>query len=344
MALLLAIGILASVEGILRILGAECLVAYEQGGSARFTIRHHVQALGVAEICIVGSSRTNNGISCPTVTEELRAELGREYLVANYASGGAQIPEIVPLVRFLLRNGHPKVLLFGVEPDQLEAKDFVNERAAIFWNTQDFRRARKRFGSQVDQYYPQVCRNELEGLFFTLRLRGRPGNLLRTLANGSAVVHPVRGDVLIPAHTEQARLSLKVNDAVEAQVRRHVETDHLVDGRFPFSEERLKSLAELIQLCDARSVPLVFFEVPDAQVYSKNFPSDTHSRFSAVFQQLAQESSHVHFVSIADLGLNFTDDEFRDPVHLNLDGARKLSTALTRRITAIVFQHKDVLQ
>lgn len=331
-ALMIAVSLVAGAEIVLRLIGPESLVAYEQGVPSRYAARHHILALGTDDICFIGSSRTNNGINCPTVSSTLLETVGRKFRVANCASGGAQTPELVPLVRFMLRYSNPELILFGVEPEQLGTKDVVNERSAIFWNLRDFGAAREQFGSRVDSYLPQVIRNEIELQYFTLRARGRSGNLLRELFSGFTVPHPLRGEVLFPAHVIEADLTLQDAKIDPEQVRKHVLSDHLVDGHYPFSADRIALLHELIDLCRGSRVPLVFFEVPDAAVFSQCFPPGTHERFVDVFRQLASTAPGVQFFTLDDLELEFSDADFRDPVHLNLTGAKRLSRSVTERI------------
>jgi len=333
---LIAIAIVAAVEASLRVIGPERLVAYEQGVPSRYAARHHILAEGAADLCFMGSSRTNNGINCPTVSKELRETLGHEITVANYASGGAQTPELVPLVRFMLRYSKPKLILFGVEPEQLGTTDVVNERSAIFWNQSDYRAARQRFGPLVDSYLPEVIRNEIELHYLTLRARGRTGNLLRELTSGITTPHPLRGESLYPVHVVNADATMNTSGIDAEQIREHVKTEHLVDGAYPFSDERIESLRELIVLCRSHNVPLVFFEVPNAAIFTQQFPTDTNERFVNVFRQISSKSAEVpadvQFFSLSDLELDFADTDFRDPVHLNLIGAKRLSHRVTERI------------
>ena len=60
--------------------------------------------------------------------------------------------------------------------------------------------------------------------------------------------------------------------------------------------------------------------------------SDTDGRFVNVFRQLFSISPDIHFFPLSDLELAFTDTDFRDPVHLNLFAARRLSDRVTERI------------
>ncbi len=127
-----ALLLLTLVELTLRWIGPNSLIAYEQGNAARQSIRHHILAGGVADICFIGSSRTNNGIHCPTVQKEFERLTASKLTVSNYSSGGAQVPELVPLVEFMLQHGKPRVLLMGVEPEQLGTRDIVNQRSSEF--------------------------------------------------------------------------------------------------------------------------------------------------------------------------------------------------------------------
>ncbi len=153
---------------------------------------------------------------------------------------------------------------------------------------------------------------------------------MRELARRESSLHPLKGDALHPSHTKDAAANLELSEAKAVEVTKHVQTEHLVDGSYPFSRDRIAMLRRLIELCEEKGVSLVFFEQPNAAVFDNSFPKDTRTRFLDEFRAMTKDREETRFYSLEDLGLTFQDNDFRDPVHLNLGGAKRLSEAVCR--------------
>lgn len=344
-ALVGALLLLLIVECGVRIAGPTSYIAYERGPTARHAIRRHVVAYGASEVLIVGSSRSEMGIDCPELQQGLEEVWKRPVEVSNYALGGAQAAESVPMVKHILRyEPRPRVIIYGVGQEQIGPNDLVydqyteelfraptpvNERAAMFWNMDDFKQARETFGPIVDDYLPIVVRNGIEQHYHTLRVRGRIMNGLRNSLRGREG-SPILGESLDIGDRD----SSMANDGFDADaIRRHVEDLHLVDGAYPFHPQRLALFDQLVVECQQAGTMLVFVELPNSAAFEAPFPADTRARFQQVFRDLAEQDG-VEFYTLHDIGLQgaFSYEDYYDAVHLNIQGAKRYTEAIAAKL------------
>jgi len=307
------------------------MIAYERGGATRIAVREHVRAYGCPEVTFVGSSRVHIGIVCPEVASGIRGAVGREVSVGNFASGGALIQELLPTVRYALRHEpRPVFLMYGVDPEQIRGPELFNERSAIFCSMDDLRHARSELGIEAREFLPVVARNHAADWCVLFRYRSRPLNWLRERFKGREL-SPVLGEIVGIEHSSDAGRTLLTDPPDPAEVRHHVETAHLDHGVYPFNPAKVEMFTQLARECRDHGVRLVFFEVPNARVFDQCLPPGVNPRFRELMGGVADQTG-ARFVTLDELGLSFTDEEFRDPVHLNLNGATRLSRALTERV------------
>lgn len=332
-ALVVAVVILLVVELIVRMIPAQRLIAYERGVPERFAARQHIQAFGAPEVMFVGSSRVHLGIVMPEVLRVLEAEVGRPVSAANFASGGSLVQELGPFIEHTLRNRPlPKIICYGVDPEQISRPEMYNERASVYWSFPDWWARRQEFGAVMDDYLPHVVRNSLADHWLTFRYRNRPINLIKAMARGRET-SPMLGEYLAPEHTTDRGRTLVEFPADEAEVKHHVEAGHLDNGVYPFNMKKVEWFKEFIGHCRRDGVEVVLFEVPNADVFNRYLPDDVHATFYSHMREIAVQSG-ARFVSLEGLGLKFTDAEFRDPVHLNYKGSMELSDALSGKVLA----------
>ncbi len=335
-ALALAVALVAGVELFVRRFEPRDLIAYETGVPERYAARYHIQSYGAPEVSFVGSSRVHMGILCPVVSEELAARCGRPVGVANFASGGALIEEIEPLVAYMMRHEPvPRLLLYGVDPEQVRGPQLYNDRSPIFWSLDDLWCAQATVDADVGALWPDVLRNHLADAWLTFRYRARPVHWLKAMHRGRDT-SPMLGEYPAGMRVTDppgADRSLAAFPADAEEVKHHVETAHLDHGRYPFNDRKLEMFARLIDGCRERDVRVVLFEVPNAQVFNQYLPADVYPSFFAMMRGIAERGG-ARFVSLDELSLKFGDEDFRDPVHLNVRGAKELSRALTTKVIA----------
>jgi hypothetical protein len=301
-------------------------------------------ALGSADVVVLGSSRTAQAIDCPQLARETSEGIGRPVNASSYALGGAQIAENLPMARHVLRHRpKPRLILYGVAPEQIGPHDIrldaatgrwvqeptpVNERSAMFWLFSDYLEARRTFGSRIDPYLPIVFRNEVEKHYHTMRARGRLMNAIRNVLRGREG-SPILGESL----DEEGRTrSMAAGGYDEQSIREHVEEAHLLEGSYPFSDQRIALFRQLIQMCSEADVGIAFFELPNAEVFERYFPPGTRERFREAFRELSAGTG-ARLYSLEELGLDFDYDEYRDAVHLNMKGTSRYTAAIAKKIT-----------
>jgi len=340
-----ALLVLLAVEAFVRAIGPGNYIAFERGMEGRPAIRRLVMASGSSEVLIVGSSRSEEGFDCPQLHDSLTESLGREVEVANYAQGGAQASETIPMVHYILRHPPlPRLIVYGVSPEQIGMNDLkfdqstgvwlketvpVNERSAMFWGWNDFFTARKEFGPRVDPFFPVMVRNEIEEKYVTLRARGKIMNAVRNRLRGR-LGSPIIGESLDPA----GRSASMADEGFDHdEIATHVKEVHLTDGRYPFNQEKLALFRNLVRDCQGAGVPLVFIELPSSNDYEMAFPRDTLVNFREEFEEFSLEVG-VDFFTLPDLGLrgHFQDVDFRDAMHLNLKGSERFTDAVAEAI------------
>lgn len=340
-AVLLAALLVVFVELVLRIAGPEHLVAYVRGGiESRDMIRRHVLANGSPDVLFIGSSRTENAIVIPEAQASIEGAGLAGLTVASFATAGAQVLELLSLVRFLQREGElPDLLFFGVSPQQLRGSQTYLGRAANYWTLADYWEARRTAGPAVDRYVPQVLRNGIERVYFTMRARGRIDQL------AIEQFRPPHSFPILGGHLQRwnGPGANQIFDPTAQQVEQMAEfvmAEYLdPDGSFRFTWKALDQFESLAMTCQQAAVPIVFFELPNSGAFLKLFPADTRERFIEFFRGLEDRYPHASFVGLSEMGLEFEPHEFRDSVHLGYSGAHRMTEAfiehaLLPRLTA----------
>ena len=321
---------LLGVDVALRFVPAGKLIAYERGVPGRYAVREHLRAFGSPEVLFVGSSRVHVGVVVPVVKESLEAELGRSVHASNFANGGVLLPEIGPMLEQMLRKKPlPKVLVIGMDPEQIARDEMFNDRTPIFWTFADWNAARQRFGNKVIPLLPETFRTWHSGVSVTFRSRLRPVHLIKELGRGREGT-AITGEYVSPEHTKNKAKSLADKPADELNVEEHVKKVHLKpDGTYPFNAAKVAWWQDLATRCEQAGVEVVFAEFPNAEVFEKFLPPTTLPEFRSTMRSVAAASG-AEFYSNDDLGMVYADADFGDPVHLNLAGGTRLSRALAQ--------------
>lgn len=331
-ALLWAVVMLGAVEAAARCAEPRDMITYERGVATRYAVREHVAAYGSAEVCFAGSSRVHVGIVVPEVAEVLGERLGRPVAVANYASGGALIQENAPLVEWVLRHEpRPRVLVYGVDPEQIRGPELWNERSVVFWTPSDLLDARTRLSDDVLTAWPDVARNCLRDWSCVFRYRARPLSWLKERFRPRES-SPILGERLDIEHGSDPDRSLLDHPADVAEVRKHVETAHLApDGTYPFNERKVEMFAEMLRHCREHGVRVVLLDLPNAAVFNQFLPDGVYPHYREAMRRVAGAEG-ARFVTLEELGLSFGDADFRDPVHLNYPAGKRLSARLAEQV------------
>jgi len=310
-------------------------------GAFRHVLRHH----GAAEIAIVGASVARRSVVIPDLQAGLAKTLGREPGIVNYAHQGARAEFVADLIHVLLRQDPaPKVILYGVTPAQI-ASDNDPQKTSYVWGVLDLPREFSDHPRQALAELPQVVRNEIKLRSRTLQLRydlwgWRDYLIYGTAFPPGAMVgaqhHRGRfGSSSLAEHPDPAHGSLYEELARNAR-------EATVDGRWTFSDARLRDIRAMAGTCDARGVRLILYEIPVPEVYRELLPPNAYDDFYDQLGRIRAETA-VPFVTLEQQGLTFNDAHFSDVVHMNLQGARRLSASLATALAPVLEEARSAL-
>ncbi|MFQ5490587.1 MAG: hypothetical protein ACE5GE_07685, partial [Phycisphaerae bacterium] len=99
------------------------LIPYAMGSLEYHGVADHLEVAGPAQVCVIGSSRAREAIVPPRMAKVCHDRLGRSVTVANYACAGARAAENESLIKYMLRQGKPEFILYGLSPRQLLERD-----------------------------------------------------------------------------------------------------------------------------------------------------------------------------------------------------------------------------
>jgi len=329
-ALAIALLLVASVEVWLHLSGWPKRVPWSSGQDEYYVVAAELDRHGAAEVAIIGSSRTRESIHMPALRKEVRKITGREVWIANYAESGARAYDFAAHVRRLLRDKHPpKVIVIGLSERDLGDDGSKFDQAPQFWNLSDWKREEQRRGFRaVADDLPTVLRNYIGRVYWTLRYRDVIRIRLRQLFLGQKdEPMQIQGDLTSWQRYNPDR-NLRNRKAPEAVVKKYARS--LARGRYP-NRDLATALDELAAECKAANVRLIFYEIPVPQVLRGYVDPDVYTRFHKEVQRVCSENG-ARFIKAGGLHIKYTDSDFREPSHMNAGGARRLSTALGKRV------------
>jgi hypothetical protein len=306
----------------------------------------HVDAFGPADVCFVGSSRVHQGIVVPEAQETCDGELTESLFVANYAVAGARARHVHAIVSYLLKNGEPRLILYGVSSRiMLGNRVKPDRRVALFWDLDDWWQHHQTSPDGCLGLLPVVIRNAVSKHFLTLRYRrtvpsaiggiicvmGSTGQLWPSRADllrGIRSPCPMRGETTYD-HLYSRDKSLVTHPVPEDRAQAFLERT-LVDGGYPMPQEHVESIAQTIRLCREAGVPIVLFELPIADYLHEHIPPGVVGEFRTRITDLC-DCTGVPFFTTDKLGLTFTDADFLEYSHVNYHGASRITRALTEQ-------------
>ncbi len=343
-AALLALVMVGAVELAVRRVEPDKLIDYESTQEDRYTVRDCLYYFGCPEVTFIGSSRSVNAFVMPDINAALQKRLGRPVKAVNYALGGMNMPEQVPMLGFLLRHPPlPRVLVWGVDQEFLGGKTDYLELSAIFWSFSDWIGARRRFGPGVDPLLPEVIRGFVSDHYATFRHRERPLDWVKERVRGR-LPSRFRGELIYHEQVVEAGRTLINHPVDEAMTAFQVCDGHLApDGSYPFRPERLAAMRDVLDRCCQAGIHVVLVELPNPDVFQRWFPSDVGPRFDLAMRDMAAQTGAM-YVSLKDLGLGFDTSEYRDPWHLSFQGAKRLSQTFVDRFLAAYVAGVDPLR
>jgi hypothetical protein len=316
-----------------RQLDPEDAIAYDVGARVQYdALRYHHRAAGPPEVALIGSSRGRESFSMPLMRSLVEESVGRPVRVGNYSADGASAATCQNVMRLLLRGEEaPRVVLYGVSIFQLAASEARADRSNDLWYLDDWLFDGLLAGHfEAWQILPRVLRNQLGSFYKTFAYRRRVPELIRLVTEGrERRPCPIIGQLSIQQHFEPDR-SLISHPVSPERVQRYL-AKRVRGDRYPLAERQENRVRRLLRWARERGVEVRIVEVPVAQILHDQLPEGAYDEFLRRFRKIA-EVEGVPFVTLAELGVEFGDESFREQSHLNLAGAEVLTRAVTARI------------
>ena len=321
-AFLLALLLFLMLETGLRFVDPRHLIPYNENFPfEHYAVRYYLETAGPADISFIGSSRIREAVHLPTLADLLAGEEDLSRMsCANYGCSGASADVVEAVARLMMRQEKkPALIIYGVSPKQYLGRESNLDVCSVYWNFGDWYRARSLHGEKAAKYFPDVFRTAIGRASLVFRYRKRPGDLAsRLLSKKQVLTCPIRGE---PSawHTKLAGRNMRTTPTTPDKVREHLEY-YLVDGEYPMSEEKLKCVQNVIDLCQSNGIPVVLLEVPVADILLEHYPPGTQEKFLEMTQRLSVQNN-VPFFRSAEIGAVLSDESFSEESHLGVKGA-----------------------
>ncbi len=345
-AFILALIIVACVESAFRFAEPRALIPYNIGEVEYEATAQLLEAYGPAEISFIGSSRTRECIDAPIVSERLESALSRPVSVANYACPGTHASENLMVTKYLLANGRPSLVLYGVSCYQLWGDTLRTKGTTEFLTVPTWWRMLHEDTPQAISMLPTVIWRLVGTHWHTLRYRKRVstliGDFVRTfrhrkkfpldihdILRGAPSPSPQRGEST-RWHRYFPNKSLQNRSFSEDSVTTFV-SRKLKDGKYFFTKMQEESMREILRALHAADVDVVLFEIPLPALLEKHLPPDTVSNARESIARIAA-SENIRFIPLEDYGETWTDADFLEWSHMNLHGATRLTEWLTDHV------------
>lgn len=329
-ALLFGIFLLGIVEVVIRLFVPANAFPYDFLAQEYRSFLHQMDSLGPADVCFLGSSRTREDIVVPEFSRLLR-ESGHDGLrIESYAMSGGWAAEVHSVLRNIIRSGQkPKLVIYGVTPDQFCTNRLHFANTSLLWNLGDWIHHYSRFRTH-GYLLPTVLLNE--GRKYSHILRWREGVRLELgnfILRNRPLSSPIRGE-LSPWQRDDPDGVITITPEWDARNREELE-EFYGDGRDWVDPIQYGFFEETARICREHGIELVFVELPLTSSLRDNFPGNVSREFLELVKHISKRYGAT-FVTQAELGLKIEDRQFIDFEHTNLHGALEITRALTNRV------------
>lgn len=335
-ACLLAVAMLIAVELVVRSLPVEVLIPHGLGEVEYEAVALTIRDIGPAQTCIVGSSRSREGLNADKFGDG----------AANYSCPANRIAEVEAVINLILRqrDNSTQRIIYGITPFQLLPREQEGPQAveAIFWDWEDWRRESEQFPDFAGPTRARLVRQAISRSMQTLRYRSKPGSILidtfelakrgrlhettvEQLLSGSAIAQPTLGTVS-RWHVLEPERSLVTEPIPDRRVQQFL-SKQLINGEFIIGDDEVERLHRIVKLCRENGIELVLVELPLPEIMKKYIPESVFSEFRETIVKLA-ESEAISLVSLDALMLDLQNEHFLDSSHLNRAGSTRLSVAV----------------
>jgi hypothetical protein len=328
-ALLLALMILGGFELWMRLHHWPRKMPYELDLDEYYAVAATIDHHELPDVAIIGSSRAREGIDVPKFRSELSRAVGRRVSVINYGVSGARAYVLESITRRLLRAKHPpRLIIYGGAERDLGYDSTIYDQAAIYWDFDDWRDEWTHRGRSVIDDLPTVIRNGIGRWYFTLRYREQLRLKICHLFEEKKDYFTQLDGSLTLWQRNNPKHSLARHPPTHAAMVAYART--VAEGSYPNRQET-QAIERLMQACQSAHVQLLIFQVPIPPISIQYMKPGVEAKYVADMTRLAQQTGAI-FLSQDQLDLKLTDRDFRDPSHLNLSGADRVSAALAVQI------------
>ena len=287
------------------------------------------------DVIVIGSSRVEAGVDARQLSEQLSKRAGTEVRVSNQGRGGSTITEQYLALRNLLRAlpEEDRAVLVALEVPGGVPANLVRKTWSDPWADPEYLNLLPRFleASDIDDFWSadQAVRDEFRvtlewGLsaadlaVYREQFRDRffaQGNRLTTDAlkqlSPGAVERSLDGTAGQGGiFTDAVRLR-NARDFAQELAQREATGGEVVEDWNDYV------LADLVELVRSYGGDVVFFDMPVASGFARQFDTDAHRSNLASFERFTDQ----HDLVVLELGLELEDSAFPDLWHLGDEGA-----------------------
>lgn len=338
-ALLLGILFLGLTELSIRLYTPKTLFPYDFLTQEYRSFIHQINEFGSADICFLGSSRAREAVVLPELSRLLHESDITGMRIESYAMSAAWAADVHSALRNIIRTGKkPKLLVYGITPDQICIKRRHARNTSLLWNLGDWMDHYNRFGT--DRYLlPKVVLNEAKRYSHILRWRDGSRLVLRNMARQEiSLSSPIRGELTTAQRDNPDSV---VTITPEDNKRNLNEMKKFYgDGTDWVDPVQYYYLEEIVKLCEAHGIILVFLELPLTSTLQDNFPGNVPDDFLDLIQAMAEQYGAT-LVTQEQLGLHLEDSQFQDFEHANLHGALEITRALANKIILPILERES---
>lgn len=291
-----------------------------------------IETLPAADVVIAGTSRAREGIRVPALQQELRRRTSSRVQVRNYATAGGRVDVWLALVERLIHEGQkPEVLVVALDGSDFRDLDAPSERYRLIdvWTLPD---DIARNGWPGERDMTNVIGNSIP-----LRMvRSRPTIRYRVVERGDLDAKAIRmvnaafGGLTGWAREYEAR---KETEGTAPRMRgRSDRIRHALVG-YVFHERGFARLRELVDVATSRGIKIVLAEIPASPpLQGEEMVQLAQARLRSEMAALARHE--LVWAWSAEDATGFGKTTYRDPSHLNMRGA----TRLTDMIETVVLE------
>ncbi|MCA9150009.1 MAG: SGNH/GDSL hydrolase family protein [Planctomycetales bacterium] len=336
-AAMLAVVFVAIAELGMRSLPLESVIRTDMGTTEYLAVRAAIQSDMTRDFVFAGSSRVLQGIVLEDFSSSLHERAPGDWRVGSYAINGALSAETLAVLDFMLEHPEhqPRVIAWGLTIDEIRGEELVTDRSMLFYPLEKYRTERKQLGAVVAPYRSDAIRTELSEYSLLYRYHFLPVIYIKDFGRNPQP-RAFLGESF-GRHTADEGV-LEDTEELRERIRDRYRDWHFYEADYQFSEAKLERIRALLRKCREKDVQVCLFEVPNAPPFDIELPPRLHTMIKQTLTELAAETG-IPVVWVKDLGVEFHTSDFYDTVHLNFEGAKRLTLALADHIPEAVTEH-----